>query len=160
MLKSDSLFWHLYDLKEMNEVSFTSIEPKVYRLTWVYRLYHFAVAAAALAAAIKVRDFLSFAIVLALFSVFMISRALVMAVTVDQFSVAFKTLFSETALQRSSVTAVETRHSGKGSLLILWGNIDEKEQLVIPCLFAFDEDWDRWISTLRDLSDDKPLTLF
>jgi hypothetical protein len=144
----------------MNESSFASGETKVYRLNLVYRLYHFAVGAAALVGAVMVYDFLILSVVLALFGVFMISRPLVMAVIVDQYSVRFKNVFSENSLQRSSITAVETKHTGKGKILILWGNIDEKESLAIPGLFAFDDDWDNWISTYRDLSDDKPISLF
>ena len=144
----------------MNESSFASGKTKVYRLNWAYRLYHFAVGAAALVGAVMAYHFLILSVVLALFSIFMISRALVMAVTVDPFSVTFKGLFSENSLQRSSITAVETKHTGKGDILILWGNIDEKESLAIPDLFAFDEDWDSWLSTYRDLSDDKPISLF
>ena len=106
-----------------------------------------------------VYHFLILSVVLALFGVFMISRPLVMAVTVDQYSVRFKSVFSENSLQRSSITAVETKHTGKGDILILWGNIDEKESLAIPDLFAFDDDWDNWLSTYRDLSDDKPISL-
>jgi hypothetical protein len=37
---------------------------------------------------------------------------------------------------------------------------DEKECLVIPDIFGFDDDWDDWLSTYRDLSDDKPISLF
>jgi hypothetical protein len=43
----------------------------------------------------------------------------------------------------------------------LWGNIDEKEKQRIPAnLFAFDEDWTNWLGSYRDLSDDKPISLF
>jgi hypothetical protein len=144
----------------MNESSFASGETKVYRLNLAYRLYHFAVGTAALVGAVMVYHFLILLVVLALFGVFMISRPLVMAVTVDQYSVTFKSTFSENSLQRSSITAVETKHTGKGNILILWGDIDEKESLAIPDLFAFDDDWDNWLSTYRDLSDDKPINLF
>ncbi len=147
-------------MESMNESSFASGGTKVYRLNLAYRLYHFAVGAAALVGAVMVYHFLILSVVLALFGVFMIYRPLVMAVTVDQFSVNFKSVFSENSLQRSSITAVETQHTGKGNILILWGNIDEKESLAIPNLFAFDDDWDSWLSTYRDLSDDKPVSLF
>ncbi|HLW83341.1 MAG TPA: hypothetical protein VKS20_14985 [Candidatus Acidoferrales bacterium] len=144
----------------MSESSLASGETKVYRLNLVYRLYHFAIGAAALVGAVLVHDFLVLSVVLALFGVFMISHPLVMAVTVDQYSVRFKSVFSERSLQRSSITAVETKHTGKGNILILWGNIDEKESLAIPDLFAFDDDWDNWLSTYRNLSDNKPISLF
>lgn len=144
----------------MNESSFASGETKVYRLNLAYRLYHFAVGTAALVGAAMVYHFLILSVVLALFGVFMISRPLVMEVSVDQYSVRFKSVFSENSLQRSSITAVETKHTGKGDILILWGNIDEKESLAIPDLFAFDDDWHNWLSTYRDLSDDKPISLF
>jgi hypothetical protein len=91
----------------------------------------------------------------------MISRPLVTVVTVDQYSVTLKGMFSEHSLQRSSITAVETVSTGKGPLLILRGNIDEKESLSIGVnLFAFDRAWDEWLSAYRDLSDNKPLGLF
>lgn len=144
----------------MNESSFASLEMKVYRLNWFYRLYHFAVGAAAIVGAVMYHEFLILATGLALFSLFMIARPLVMAVIVDQFFVTFKGTFSKKSLQRSSITAVETKHTGKGSLLILWGNIDKKESLVIPALFNFDDAWDCWWRTFRDLSDDKPIGLF
>ena len=99
-----------------------------------------------------------FAAGLALFSVFMISRPLIMAVTVDQFSVTFRGTFSACSMQRSSITAVETK-GGKSSFLILWGNtIDGNNRLEIPMIFAFDEAWDNWLRTYRDLN--KPLSLF
>jgi hypothetical protein len=147
-------------MESMSESSLASGGTKVYRLNLVYRLYHFAFGAAALVGAVLVYDFLVLSVVLALFGVFMISRPLVMAVTVDQYSVRFKSLFSERSLRRSSITAVETKHTGKGNILILWGNIDEKESLAIPDLFAFDNDWKNWLSTFKDLSDNKPISLF
>jgi hypothetical protein len=144
----------------MNESSFASGETKIYRVNWFFRLYHFAVGAAVLVGAAMAYHFLILSVVLALFGVFMISRPLVMAVTVGQYSVRFKKVFSESSLQRSSITAVETKHTGKGAILILSGNIDEKESLAIPDFFAFDDDWDNWLSTYRDFSDDKPISLF
>ena len=144
----------------MNESSFASGETKVYRVNWLFRLYHFALGAAALVGSVMVYHFLILSVVLALFGVFMISRPLVMAVAVDQYSVRFKNVFSENSLQRSSITGVETKHTGKGAILILWGNIDKKESLSIPDFFAFDADWDNWLSPYRDLSDDKPISLF
>jgi hypothetical protein len=147
-------------MDSMNDSSFATTEVKVYRFSRVYRLYHFAVGAAALVGAVKCYSFLILAVVLALFSMFMIARPLVMAVTVDQFSVTFKAMFSENSLQRSSITAVETIHTGRGDILRLWGNTDEKERLDIPGLFSFDDAWDNWWSTYRDLSDDKPISLF
>lgn len=144
----------------MSESSFASGETRVYRLNLAYRLYHFAVGAAAFVGAIVVYRFLILSVALGLFAVFMISRALVMAVTVDPLSVTFKGLFSENSVQRASITAVERKHTGKANYVILWGNLDEKERLSIPDLFAFDEAWDDWLSTYRDLSDDKPLSLF
>ncbi len=113
----------------MSESALASGETKVYRLNLAYRLYHFAVGTAALVGAVMVLHFLVLSVVLALFGVFMISRPLVMAVTVDQYSVTFKSTFSENSLQRSSITAVETKHTGKGNILILWGDIDKKESL-------------------------------
>ena len=45
-----------------------------------------------------------------------------------------------------------------GSLLKLKGNT---EDLTIEVnLFAFDQAWDDWLSTYRDISSDKPLSLF
>jgi hypothetical protein len=146
-------------METMNESSFASSKT-IYRLSWFYRLYHFAVGVAALVGTVIVHEFLIMSVGLALFSVFMISRPLIMAVTVDQFSVTFRGTFSAHSLQRSSITAVENKHTGKGNLLILWGNIDEKESLVIPDLFNFDDAWDKWWKTHRDLSDGKPLRLF
>ena len=144
----------------VNESSFAAQGTKVYRLSRVYRLYHFGVGAAALVGAVKSDDFLVLALALALFGVFMIARPLLMKVTVDQSSVTFHGTFSENSLQRSSITAVETKHTGRTPGLILWGNIDEKECLAIPDIFGFDDDWDDWWSSYRDLSDDKPLSLF
>jgi hypothetical protein len=144
----------------MNGFSFASGETKVYRFNWFYRLYHFGVGATALVGAVMVYHFLILSVVLALFAVFMICRPLVMAVKLDQFSVTVKGPFSEKSLQRSSIKAIETRSYGKGRYLILWGDIDEKESLTIPNLFAFDEVWDDWLSTCRDLSDNKPISLF
>jgi hypothetical protein len=147
-------------MESMNQSSFASQEIKVYRFNWAYKLYHFGVGAAALIGAVLCRNFLFLAAVLVLFSIFMIARPLITSVTVDQYSVTFKGMFSSNSLLRSSITAVETQHTGKTPSLILWGNIDEKENLAIPDLFGFDDDWDDWWNTYRDLSDDKPLSLF
>jgi hypothetical protein len=147
-------------MDRMNGSEFATTEIKVYRLNRANRLYHFAVGTAALVGAVKVHSFFILALLAAMFAVFMIARPLVMAVTVDQFSVTFKGMFSENSLQRSSITAVEIIHTGKGDILRLWGNIDEKEKLDIPALFSFDDAWDNWWSPYGDLSDDKPLSLF
>jgi hypothetical protein len=148
----------------MNESSFASLEVRVYRLNWFWRIYHFAfggafmIGAVMLGAVMRPDDpAILIAVGIALFSVFMISRPLIMAVTVDQSSVTFRGTFSARSLQRSSITAVETK-SGKSSFLILWGNtIDGNERLEIPMIFAFDEAWDSWLRAYRDL--DKPLSL-
>jgi hypothetical protein len=147
-------------MESMNESSFVSAEAKIYRLNLAYRLYHFAVGAATLVGAAMVYHFLILSVVLALFGVFMVSRPLVMAVTGDQYSITFTSVFSENSLQRSLITAVETKNTGKGNILILWRDIDKKERLAIPDLFAFDDDWHNLLSTHRGLSDDKPLNLF
>jgi hypothetical protein len=144
----------------MSESSFALQDAKVYRLSRVYQVYHFAVGAAALIGAVKCYDFLILAVGLALLSVFMIARPLRMAVIVDQTSVTYKGMFSENSLQRSSITAFESQRTGKTPNLILWGNIDQKECLVIPDMFGFDDEWDGWLSTHKDLSDDKPISLF
>jgi hypothetical protein len=112
----------------MSEASFAYQEIKVYRLNSVYRLYHFAVGTAALIGAVKYHDFLILAVGLALFSVLIIARPLVMAVTVDQSSVTFKGMFSEDSIQRTSITAVETKHTGKTPNLILW-KISTRERI-------------------------------
>jgi len=145
----------------MNKPSFGSSEQKVYRFNSLYRWYHFVVGAVFLVAAVLIHDFLILSIVAALFSIYMIARPLIVAVIVDANSVTLKGMFSQHSLQRSSITAVETVSTGKGPLLILRGNIDEKESLAIGVnLFAFDQAWDEWLSTYRDLSDNKPLSLF
>lgn len=151
----------------MNESSFVSGEAKIYRLHLLYRLYYFAIGVAALVGAVKVYQavmvdyhFLIFSVVLALLGVFSIYSPLVMAVTVDQNSVTIRGVFSKKSLQRSSIIAIETKHTGKGSLLILQGDIDKKERLEIPAIFAFDDDWNNWLNTYRDFSDDKPISLF
>jgi hypothetical protein len=145
----------------MDRSSFASSERKVYRFNWFYQWYHFIMGAVFIGAAVAFHHFLILSIGAALFSGFMISRPLVTVVIVDQYSVTLKGMFSEHSLQRSSITAVETVSTGKGPLLILRGNIDEKESLTIGVnLFAFDQAWDDWLSTYRDLSDNKPLSLF
>jgi hypothetical protein len=154
----------------MNKSSFGSSEQKVYRFNSLYRWYHFVVGAVFLVAAVLIHDLLCswairpdsiLSIGAALFSVFMIARPLIMAVIVDGNSVTFKGMFSQYSLQRSSITAVETRNTGKGTLLILRGNIQEEEELTIPVnQFAFDEAWDEWLGTYKDLGSDKPLSLF
>jgi hypothetical protein len=144
----------------MNKSSFASEETKVYRLTSLYRVYHFVVGIAAFGGAVWCFHFPILAAGLALFSVFMIARPLVMKVTVDQQSVTVKGMFSESSMQRSSITAFERIHTGKGSCLMLRGT-DESKSLMIPdMLFGFDEDWEDWLNTYRDLSGDKPISLF
>lgn len=150
----------------MNDSSFASTEKKVYRFNSLYRWYHFIVGAVFLVVAVLLailthNGLLIFSIPIALFSVFMVARPLTSAVTVDQYSVTSKDMFSERSLPRSSITAIERVHTGKGTLLVLRGNVEEKEELVIPLdLFAFDAAWDNWLSTYRDLSSDTPLSLF
>lgn len=146
--------------ERQNESSFASEQTRIYRLNWAYRAYHLAAGAAALVGAVMAYHFLILSIALALFSVLMISRPLVMRVAVDQSSVTLRGMFSANSLQRSSITVVETKHTGKGDLLILWGNLDKREKLEIPNLFAFDEDWENWWGSYRDLSDDRPISLF
>jgi hypothetical protein len=97
---------------------------------------------------------------LVLFAIFMIARPFVTNVTVDPSSVTVNAIFSGNSIERSSITAFEVKNTGKGSLLILRGNTDEDEKLVIPDLFSFDDAWNDWLSTYRDLSDDKPISLF
>jgi hypothetical protein len=146
--------------EKQQESWFASGETKVYRLNLAYRLYHFAVGGAALIGAALCYHFLALSVVLVLFGAFMISRPLLAKVIVDQYSVTLKSMFSENSLRRASITAIERKHTGKGNLLILWGNLDEKENLTIADVFAFDDAWDDWLRTFRDLSDDKPLSLF
>jgi|SRR5271156_6486694 len=145
----------------MNKSSFALSEKNVYRFNSLYRWYHFVVGAVFLVAAVLLRDVWIVSIPIALFSVFMVARPLTTAVTVDQHSVTLKRMFSENSLPRASITAIERVHTGKETLLTLWGNMEEKEKLSIAVnLFAFDEAWDDWLSTYRDLSSDKPLSLF
>ncbi len=145
----------------MNKSSFALSEKNVYRFNSLYRWYHFVVGAVFLVTAVLMRDLWIFSIPLALFSVFMVARPLTTAVIVDQYSVTLKRMFSENSLPRSSITAIERVNTGKGTLLTLWGDKEKKEELSIPVnLFAFDEAWDDWLSTYRDLSSDKPLSLF
>lgn len=147
-------------MKPMSESSFATPEIKIYKLNRIYQLYHFAVGVAALAIAATCFSFFILALAAVLFSAFMIARPLIMAVVVDQFSITFKGMFSQNSLLRSSVTAVEVIDTGKGNILRLWGNIDEKEKLDISDLFSFDEAWDDWWNSFRDLSADKPIRLF
>lgn len=142
----------------MNNSSFASSETKVYRFNSLYRWYHFVAGTAFLVTAFLIRDLWIFSIPIVLFSLFMIARPFTSAVMVDQYSVTLKMMFSERSIQRSSLTAIERVHTGKGTLLTLRGSA---EKLSIPAnLFAFDEDWDDWLSTNKDLSSDKPLSLF
>jgi hypothetical protein len=145
----------------MDRSSFVFSERKVYRFNRLYLWYHIVVGAGFLGAAVALHHVLILSIVAALLSGFMISRPLVTAVIIDQYAVTLKGVFSEHSLQRSTITAIETVGTGGGPLLILRGNPEEKESLAIGVnLFAFDEAWDDWLSTYRDLSDDKPLSLF
>ena len=154
---------HINGQRNMNKSSFpASEEKKVYRFNSLYRWYHFVVGAVFLLAAVLVHEFRILSIGVARFSVFMISRPLLVAVILDRYSVTLKTIFSEHSLQRSSITAVERRNTGRGTLLILWGKYEEKEELmrIGVNLFAFDQAWDDWLSTYRDVSSDKPLSFF
>lgn len=142
----------------MNNSSFASSETKVYRFNSLYRWYHFVAGTAFLVIAFLIRDLWIFSIPIVLFSLFMIARPFTSAVMVDQYSVTLKMMFSERSIQRSSLTAIERVHTGRGTLLTLRGSAEE---LSIPAnLFAFDKDWDDWLSTYKDLSSDKPLSLF
>ena len=146
----------------MSKSSFALSEKKVYRLNSLYRWYHFVAAAAFLVAAVlMLRVLWIFSIPFALLSAFMAARPLTTAVVVDQYSVTLKRMFSENSLPRSSITAIERVHTGRGTLLTLWGDVEAKEGLSIAVnLFAFDEAWDDWLSTYIDISSDKPLSLF
>jgi hypothetical protein len=146
--------------EKQQERSFALQETKVYRFNLAYRLYHCATGAAALVCAAWWYHFLVLSVVLALFGAFMVSRLIFTKVIVNQYSVVLKGMFSEGSLQRSSITAIERKHTGRSNFLILWGNLDEKENLTIADVFAFDKAWDDWLSTFRDLSHDKPLSLF
>jgi hypothetical protein len=146
---------------DMDKSSFASSETRTYRFNALYQWYHFIVGAFFLVAAALVHDFLVLSIGSALFSVFMISRPLRVAVIVDRNSITLRGVFSQGSLQRSSITAIERRNTGRGTLLVLRSSIEEKEELAIALnLFAFDEAWDDWLGQYRDLSSDKPLSLF
>jgi hypothetical protein len=129
-------------------------------MTLTYRLYHFVVGAAGLIDAAMAYSFLALSILLVLFSVFMISRALLASVTLSPSSVTLKGLFLKNSVQRSSIIAIERQHTDRGNYLTRWVNLEEKKGLTIGDLFAFDQTWDDWLSTYRDISDDKPLRLF
>jgi hypothetical protein len=153
----------------MNNLSFASSEIRVYRFNRLYRWYHFSVGViflviAVLAAVQAVQTYSGFLIIsipMALLSAFMIARPLTTAVIVDQQSVIFKTMFSKSSMPRSSITAIERVATGKGTLLVLRGSVEKEKELSIPIiLFCFDEDWDDWLNTYRDLSGDTPLSLF
>lgn len=145
----------------MNNPSFASSEKKVYRFNGFYRWYHFIGGAAFLIAAVSAHDLWVVSIPIAMFSMLMIARPVTTAVIVDQHFVTLKGMFSEKSLSRSSITAIERVHTGKETVLRLWGDIEAKEQLSIAVsLFAFDEAWDSWLSTYKDLSSDKALSLF
>ena len=144
----------------MNETSFASLETKVYRFNSVYRVYHFAVGIAALVGAAFCYHFLALSAVFVLFAVFMIARPLLLKVTLDKHSVTFKGTFRESSLQCSSITSFERIHTGKANYLMLHGT-NESEYLTIPVdMFRFDDAWHEWLCTYRDLSDDKPMSLF
>lgn len=143
----------------MNEYSFASAETKVYRLHPIYQVYHYGVGVAALFTAVKVSDFLVLSVIAALFGAYGFARPLVTKVTVDQGYVTFQGMFSKNSLARSSIAAVETKHTGKGSLLVFWGDTGKEERLTIPAIFRFDDEWDQWWSSYRNLSDDKPLNI-
>jgi hypothetical protein len=147
--------------ENMNNSSFASSEKKVYRFNSLYRWYHFVTGAVFFVIAVLIYELLVFSIPIALVSAFMIARPLTSAVIVDQYSVTSKSIFSENSLPRSSITAIERVNTGKGTFLILRGNVEEKEALSIPVnLFAFDQAWDDWLSSYKDLSSDKALSLF
>lgn len=144
----------------MGEASFACLEAKTYRFNLLYRVYHFAVGATALVGVVLCYKFWALSMVLALFAIFMIVRPLVMKVTVDAHAVTFKAMFSESSLQRSSVTAFERIHPGKRNLLMLRGE-GRSDSLTMPAdLLGFDEAWEDWLNTHTDLSDDKPISLF
>ncbi len=143
----------------MEKLSSASWEQKVYRFNGIYRWYHFLTGAVFLGLAVYAYKLLPLSIVLALFSGFMILRPFVTTVILDRNSVTLKTMFSVHSLQRSSITSIETVHTGKGPLLRLRA-VDGSEMAIGVNLFAFDEPWDEWLSTYTDLSDDKPLGLF
>jgi hypothetical protein len=145
----------------MNKSSFASSEERVYRLNSLYWWYHLVIGAVFLVVSALARDLWFISIPIALFAAFMVARPFTTAVIVDQHSVTLKRMFSKNSLLRSSITAIERVPTGKGTLLVLWGNIEEKEQLAIAVnLFAFDEAWDDWLKSYRDISGDKPLSLF
>jgi len=143
----------------MKNSSFASSDKKAYRFNGLYRWYHFIVGGAALVGSIfLLRELLILSIPVALFSAFMIARPLTSAVIVDQYSVTLKQMFSVRSVQRSSITTIKKVNTGRGVLLTLRGS---SEELAIPVnLFAFDQAWDDWLRTYRDLSSDKPLSLF
>lgn len=143
----------------MTKSSIAPDETKVYRLNLAYRVYHFVVGIAALVGAVWCYHFLILSAGLALFSVFMVARPLVMKVIVDRYSITVKGMFSESLMHRSSITAFERIHTGKDNYLMLRGN-NEGESLMIPDMFRFDEAWEDWLNSYRDLSDDKPISLF
>jgi hypothetical protein len=144
-----------------NNSAFASSERKAYRFNGLYRWYHFIVGAVFLVVAVLVRDLYVVSIPIALLAAFMIARPLRCAVMVDQYSVTLKGVFSENSLPRSSITAIRRVSTGKGTSLMFCSNTEATEGLSIGVnLIAFDQAWDDWLGTFRDLSSDRPLSLF
>jgi hypothetical protein len=140
----------------MERAPFASSEKKVYRFNLFYRWYHFITGGVFLCVAVATHDFRVLSIGAALFSVFMIYRPLATAVAIDPLSVTLKTMFSARPVPRSSIAAIETV-TGKGSWVIFRAT-DGKELLRIRVdMFSFDQAWDEWLSTYRNLND---LSLF
>ena len=141
----------------MTDSSFPTQGTKIYRLSSVYRVYHFTVGIAALVVAIWCYRLPIAPLVLALFGIFMIARPLALKVTVDQDSVTLNGVFRQRSIQRSSIEEFERVHAGRDNYLLLRGSAGES--LMIPDLFAFDEAWDDWLSTYKDVSDNKLISL-
>jgi hypothetical protein len=142
----------------MDESAIGHAEPKVYRYNRTWQLYHFGIGTLALIlAAVLYRAWLLSAVV-ALFAVFMIARPLIARVILDIDEIIVKGMFGENSLQRSCITSYERVHTGKANYVVLRGG-GEDEVLEIPDMFRFDGAWDDWLKTLRDVSDDKPLSI-
>lgn len=143
----------------MTETSFPMEGTKVYRLSTVYRVYHFTVGSAALLGAVWGYRLPIASFMLALFGISMIARPLALKVIVDHDIVTVKGIFRQRSIRRSSIDEFERVHAGRDNYLLLRASTTG-ESLMVPDLFAFDDDWDDWLRNYRDVSEDKPISLF
>jgi hypothetical protein len=137
----------------------------IYRLTWWAQLIDILVAAGCLFACYEnylqyVRGAWGKEWTFWLMEIFFLIVALSTAlgpmfsrVVLDDDSITVKGILKSRSLQRSAIAGIKFRGTRSGRYAVLEGAAPARKRFVVPLCYRFDERWDKWISTLKNLDE-------